>query len=66
MKYLRMYSLVVVGFIAVIGVRSLVRGVNLFPRAWDNIGSNILWSVAAFLFIVRMEERRERQKQNNS
>ncbi len=56
MKHLKTYGLIVLGFIAVIGFRSLVRGENLYPRALDNIGSNILWSIAALVFIIRMEQ----------
>lgn len=58
MKYLKLYCYVVCGFAGWIGIRSLIRQENLYPRALENIESNILWSLAIFAFLVT----RERQK----
>ncbi|QPJ63593.1 MAG: hypothetical protein G3M70_17600 [Candidatus Nitronauta litoralis] len=59
MKYVKMYLLIVAGFIALIGVRSVIRQENLYLYALDNITSYVLWSLAAFAFLVTREQRNQ-------
>ena len=54
-----MYLLIVAGFIALIGVRSVIRQENLYLYALDNITSYVLWSLAAFAFLVTREQRNQ-------